>query len=388
MKSKTMILMVIAVSCGLVASYLTSKLLSQQTQAAEKVKVWVAKQKIGFGVQIKKPEDLFVEKEFIKGQEPRLAITKLDDLKDKRVNKIINQDVHVTPEDFFDPNTIGIVGVLAKGYRAVAIRVNADTNVAGFVMPNTHVDVLCTYRGDGAQSRIILEDVLVLAADMQDQREDGKKAMAANTVTLQLKPDDVEKIRMAQAMGELSLSLRPYGETEKAMTRGKKPRDVFQGTATDGSEPTADSNPNQGNGGGSAVPNKIPDVPEPAKEEKVEKPGEKFEVAAARPAKKDRHVMVITNGQYSSKAIFEKNDDGEIITREEGRRAPEPTPARTSETAPEGASAKPEAKSESKPESKPEAKPEGKSEKSESKTDGKSDSKSDGKATKNGAAGN
>ena len=43
MKPKTLILMVVAVSCGLGASYMTSRLLADREQDVEKVAVLIAK---------------------------------------------------------------------------------------------------------------------------------------------------------------------------------------------------------------------------------------------------------------------------------------------------------------------------------------------------------
>jgi len=335
MKSKTMVLMFIAVACGLVASYLTSKMLANQAQAQEKVKVLVSKQKIGLGTQIKNPQELFVEKEFIKGTEPRLAITKFEDLKDKRVNKNLNQDYHITPEDFFDKDNGGLSVVIAPGYRAYSIRVAPDTDVGGFVMPNTHVDIVATIRSGDVQARIILEDVLVLAVDMQHVKAEDKNAMAASTVTLQVKPDDAEKLTVAQTMGELRLILRSFGDKEKGNTRGKKQRDVLQGNGTDNSSDTAEEGGTKG--GASAAPGKVPDAP---KEEKLkEEAPPRVEVAMAKPK---RHVMTIINGTVQSRAIFEPNEEGELTTREEGNRPP-PEPKKIEPQATPEASAPPAA---------------------------------------------
>ena len=69
MKPKTMILMVVAVVCGLAASYMTSRLLADKTPPppAATVTVLVAKQKINAWTPIKNPEELFVAKEVPEG---------------------------------------------------------------------------------------------------------------------------------------------------------------------------------------------------------------------------------------------------------------------------------------------------------------------------------
>src|SRR5713226_303666 len=63
--SKTMILMVVAVGCGLVASFLTSRLLAERGNSGPvMVKRLVAKKNLALGTVIKDPEKYFVEKEF------------------------------------------------------------------------------------------------------------------------------------------------------------------------------------------------------------------------------------------------------------------------------------------------------------------------------------
>ena len=85
MKPKTMILMVVAIACGLGASYMTSRLLADRNQSVEKVTILVAKNMLNQGDWIKAPEELFVEKQFAKGDEPKLAITELDKLRGQQL---------------------------------------------------------------------------------------------------------------------------------------------------------------------------------------------------------------------------------------------------------------------------------------------------------------
>src|SRR5262249_35084040 len=148
----------------------------------------------------------------------------------KRLNKPINADVHVTPEDFEDEKT-SLEGVIRPGYRAISIKVSPDTQVAGFVRAHSRVDVISTVRaGDtNSISRIILENMLVLAVDAQRMRDPEKDAHQASTVTLEAKPDEAEKLTIAGAIGDLRLVLRSNDDEESAKTRGARPSDVLRG---------------------------------------------------------------------------------------------------------------------------------------------------------------
>src|SRR5207249_761279 len=107
MKPKTLILMVVAVVCGLGASYMTSRLLAERddkptAEAAapiEKVKLLVAKKNLDIHTAFKKkPEDFFIEKSFVRDDAPKDALTKEDllKLKDKYLRRSLRKNDYVT----------------------------------------------------------------------------------------------------------------------------------------------------------------------------------------------------------------------------------------------------------------------------------------------------
>jgi len=322
MKSKTMILMVLAIGCGLVASILTSRMLAQQGQGeTEKVTVLVAKQKIALGQSLKEPEKFFVEKQFLKGTEPKGAITKFEDLKGRRLSKPLGVDVHVTPEDL-DESSSGLSAVLRPGYRAIAIKVSADTNVAGFVQPNSRVDIISTVRNGEQNSvaRIILENMLVLAVDHLRVKAEDKEAHVASTVTLEAKPDEAEKLTMAVSMGELRLVLRNHEDEASASTKGARPSDVLRGKAggdatESGDGKTETTSPITGL--------KVPDAPATL----VPGEGPRAEVKVTPPK---THKLTVYNGENVIVAVFIQKEDGNDST-EINKSQPE-TPAKKPET--------------------------------------------------------
>src|ERR1700722_14875854 len=102
MKPKTMILMVVAVACGLVASYMTSRLLADRNNQAPDtmVDVVVAKKKVPQFTLIRKPEEFF-EVRSVKedGTITAKAIKTLEELKDKRVKNTLSADAVVRADD-------------------------------------------------------------------------------------------------------------------------------------------------------------------------------------------------------------------------------------------------------------------------------------------------
>ena len=233
MKPKTMILMVVAVVCGLAASYMTSRLLADKGAPApvNTVKVLVAKARINAWTPIKNPEELFVEKEVPEGTFSPKCITDFKDLKNQALKAPLSEQMPLTKDDLLSEATAGLVGALHNGERAIAIRVTPESLVGGFVLPGSKVDIMMTLkRGDGDSSaQIIMQDMLVLAVDQKNTREDGQQAVLGNTVTLAAKPEESERLSLAASLGDLRLLLRtPLDQekpTYKAVHIGDLPRE-------------------------------------------------------------------------------------------------------------------------------------------------------------------
>jgi pilus assembly protein CpaB len=108
---------------------------------------------------------------------------------------------------------------LRPGMRAVSIAVTIASIAGGFIQPNDHVDVLLTRNGGGSDAvsvGLVLTDVRVLAIDQSAQAKDDKPLADARTATLELTPDETQSLAKAQAMGTLSLALRPIAGGEKS----------------------------------------------------------------------------------------------------------------------------------------------------------------------------
>src|SRR5689334_12611440 len=132
MKPKTLILMVVAVTCGLGASYMTSRLLAErQVDDSEKVDVLVAKKHLDMGLTIKKVDDVFELKKFVKGDEPRNAIIEVKDLQNRVLKRPLRAGDFVTGEDLLSDKDGGLSPLLPEGYQAIGIRVNIQDIAAG-----------------------------------------------------------------------------------------------------------------------------------------------------------------------------------------------------------------------------------------------------------------
>lgn len=121
----------------------------------------------------------------------------------------------------------GLSALIAPGTRAISVKVNEVVGVAGFALPGNYVDVLVHAEDDQDRpfSRIVLERILVLAV-AQEANRDETKPKVVNAVTLQVTPQDAEKLDLARGIGSLSLVLRNQVDTASAQTKGAKLSDL------------------------------------------------------------------------------------------------------------------------------------------------------------------
>lgn len=126
--------------------------------------------------------------------------------------------------------------IIPQGHRAVTVGVNEVAGVAGFVAPNNRVDVVLTTpipRGTGGEniSKIILQNVTVLATGQITEQKEGKPVVVP-TVTLDLTPEDSEKLILASSKGSLQLLLRSIIDTQPVDSKGATITKVLSGSGT------------------------------------------------------------------------------------------------------------------------------------------------------------
>ena len=117
----------------------------------------------------------------------------------------------------------GVQAGITAGMRAMSVRVNDVIGVAGFVGPGSRVDVLVTLRNTNEPvSRVVLNNIQVLAAGTQTDIEQsrGGKAIQTNVVTLMLTPQEAERLALAQDQGSIVLALRNPLDVVAVDTRG------------------------------------------------------------------------------------------------------------------------------------------------------------------------
>lgn len=316
MKPKTIVLMVVAIICGLGASYMTTRLLAERDQPQEpeqvKVPVLIAKKSLDMGIGIKNPEELFSEKQILREDVQKDAITDLKTLKGKYLKRGLRKGDQVTLDDLVDNSGLG--PQLSDGMRAVGIRVSPESIAGGFAsLPGSKVDVLWSSRLGGEQDNTpfcmtLIEDVMVLAADDRSRRTDEGTAMVANVVTLALTEEQSKRLTLCKDHGTLSLALRKHGDPgrvgqdNRVSLKDILKKDTRDRKTTRTTEDDPDKTPTP------TVPEvKIPTVP-------TTNPPEK---------KRYFHTITFRSGDRQWKEVIETDEDGNVITDDIQRPAPD-----------------------------------------------------------------
>ncbi|HEY0173362.1 MAG TPA: Flp pilus assembly protein CpaB [Pyrinomonadaceae bacterium] len=130
----------------------------------------------------------------------------------------------------------GLSAVIPAGYRAMTVKVDDVIGVAGFLQPGTMVDVLTVIEPAGnfasgnPISKIVLQNVKVLASGQNlDKPKDEREADAVKAVTLQVTPDQAEKLALASTEGKLRLVLRNGIDQDDEQTQGVDKKSLLTG---------------------------------------------------------------------------------------------------------------------------------------------------------------
>lgn len=107
----------------------------------------------------------------------------------------------------------GMISRIPEGYRAVAVRIDEFVGVGGWMKPGSYVDVAVVMdvrasNNRSTVSKIVLQNVQVLAIGQTIQAQGTTGASLARSVTLMIRPDDVTKLHLAASKGQLRLALR------------------------------------------------------------------------------------------------------------------------------------------------------------------------------------
>jgi pilus assembly protein CpaB len=238
MRNKRLIIALFAaVAFGLIAAISVSRYLaSAQAYTKNLANVVVAKVEIPLGTRIV-PEQLTVA-QFPKAVAPDGTFAVIDD---KLIGRVAT--VRIAVREPITENRLAPVGsagglssVIPDGYRAMTVKVDDVVGVSGFIQPGTLVDIVVTIiPPDNARqrekvSKIVLQNIKVLASGGNiDKPKNEKDTERVKAVTLQVTPEQAEKLALASSEGRLQLVMRNSVDQGDEVTPGANKSSLLLG---------------------------------------------------------------------------------------------------------------------------------------------------------------
>ena len=129
----------------------------------------------------------------------------------------------------------GLAATIPPGMRAVSIRVNDVGGVSGFVRPGARVDVLIAGHppgdasGLGTVTKTLLQNMEVLSAGQDMQKDAEGKPVSVPVVNLLVTPEQAETLSLASNEMHIQLVLRNPLDTQTVTTPGTAVSNLFTG---------------------------------------------------------------------------------------------------------------------------------------------------------------
>jgi pilus assembly protein CpaB len=118
--------------------------------------------------------------------------------------------------------TGGVSAVVTPGKRAISVKGDKVLGISGLIKPGNRVDVLATLtQGNKNEiTKIVLENVLVLATGKEIQENDKGEPSPVDVYTVEVTPEEGEKLTLAASKGRLQFALRNVIDAEIVLTKG------------------------------------------------------------------------------------------------------------------------------------------------------------------------
>ena len=113
--------------------------------------------------------------------------------------------------------TGGIAAIITPGKRAMAVKGSKVLGMSGLIRPGDHVDILMM---TGDVNKIVFENVRVLATGSQLGTDPEGKPSSVDTYTVEVTPEEGERLALASARGSLRFALRNVTDAETVLTTG------------------------------------------------------------------------------------------------------------------------------------------------------------------------
>lgn len=270
MKTKSLVLLAMALGCGFVAMLGVQQIMSGEKAQPKKdlVSVLIARQDIEPGVRLEPSQVSFEERP--RETVPAGAVTDATQFEDRALKSRAYPGDLILQAKLGEKGQYGASTSIRPGLRVVTVPVNMTTAHSGMIRPGDRVDVLVTYtnRRPGApetsRTKTVLEFIEVFAVDRvrESEASDSSKGAKAENLSVLVTPEQAHVLMLASSKGKLQMALRNSSDKEQVNASAIDDKIFDDVKATVGLEEPAEPKP------------AVVKEPEPVAEVIVEEPAE------------------------------------------------------------------------------------------------------------------
>ena len=232
-----MILLMLALVCGLIASVGISQVLnSNKGEQIEMEEILIATQDVEFNTLV--TEEMVAVEKWPANKVPRGALKEVSLIEGRRSKMKIYQGDTVLDGKLFRLNESIVASTqIPAGFRVQSVKVDAGSTGGNLIVPGDRVDVIVymrqTEKGETrVEARTILQDIKVFAVNNiynaeQVVASEESSTIAAKTISLLVTPGQAEKLVMAEELGKVELTIRSPDDDEVLQGDGATLADIF-----------------------------------------------------------------------------------------------------------------------------------------------------------------
>jgi pilus assembly protein CpaB len=205
---------------------------SKQSNRVATVPVVVAAKDIAEGVLIDRVG--VVVAQWPAGTQPAGAYGTVDSVVGRVPRVVIFKGEALVPGRLAPEGTgAGLEVKITPGKRAYGIRVNDVATLAGMVQPNSRVDIMVVVddpnEGGTRTAKLFMSNMRVLAIGTAAQRAEDGRPVNAGVASIEVTPEEAERLAIATTTGQIQLVLRGYGDPDTVNTKGANAADITRG---------------------------------------------------------------------------------------------------------------------------------------------------------------
>jgi pilus assembly protein CpaB len=233
-RPRVVVNLVVACIVALVAGMLVLKLLRSRSEQAQvppqtppEIKIAVAAAPLARGARLDGEKIKLAP--YFEQSIPEGAFRNAEELRGRVISQPLAANEPVTRDKLFPEGVFGgIEAMISPGKRAMSVKGSPVLGLGGLIGPGAHIDIYGVYgivKDDKAQreipiSKLILQNIPVLAVGEETEKRGGGKS-STDLYTLEVTPDEAEKLALASDKGQLHFTLRNPADDDIVFTQGK-----------------------------------------------------------------------------------------------------------------------------------------------------------------------